>query len=210
MTTSISSSPQEFNKECPICLTEGEKMWKLNCKHCAHLECLKGMNKLVCPICRANITNLPPEIKQNIEKNNDDYQREQNEYHDQMIRRMVEEEQGDIPTVRMSIETEIQLAFQYLASLGVPRTRIPRVNMEVYSDGPLPPQGAVFQTVVDGSINHIQQELDQEVVEEEGEEESYSSSEEETVDLRSLRPFSFSEFLGALAGASVISSMRRR
>lgn len=168
------------------------------------------MNKLVCPICRADITNLPLEIKQSIEKNNDDYQREQNEYHDRMIRRMIEEE-GDIQITRVPIETEIQLALQYLVSLGIPRTRLPRVDMEVYNDGPLPPQGSIFQAIVGGSINHIQQELDQEIVEEEGEEEeSYSSSEEETVDLRTLRPFSFFEFLGVLAGASVISSMRRR
>lgn len=202
-----------FNKECPICLTEDKKgMWKLDCNHCAHLECLKGMNKLVCPMCRADIKNLPLEINQNIENNHDNYQRERDAEYDRMIGRMAEEE-GANRVARITLEGEIRLALQYLVSLGIPPERLPSINMEIYNSGPLPPQGAVYHTIVTNTINQIQQELDQDLVEEEEEdeddEESESGSEEEVIELRNLRPLSISEFLGALAGASMLSTLRR-
>jgi len=65
-----------FNSECPICLCEGDGMHVLNCGHAFHLDCCKGLSKMICPMCNAKITNLPSQLCSAIAKNKDKYKKQ--------------------------------------------------------------------------------------------------------------------------------------
>lgn len=54
----------ESNTECPICLEKLRKKntYILECNHCAHPECLKGLIKPECPLCREKLIRLDDRI----------------------------------------------------------------------------------------------------------------------------------------------------
>ena len=71
------------NAECPICLDDIDLKKKnsyrvLICGHKSHLDCLGGMNKFECPLCRFEIptNSLPQTIVTKIEENMEQYEKE--------------------------------------------------------------------------------------------------------------------------------------
>ena len=164
----------ELNKECPICLEEGD-MYLLTCHHQFHLDCLRGLNQLVCPMCRAPIINLPNDVKLAIEKNGKDYKKEQEEENEQEFMRMIESS----PIYRIPPQMEIFLAMRYLMQLGIPLSLIPlRVNLELDPESPLPAPGSIFQNTVTRMIMDIKRNLDNHPEEDDGPDSEYSGSED--------------------------------
>ncbi len=65
-----------FCNECPICLETTADMFTMSCLHCVHLECVEGMNKKECPICRKEVTNWPEAVSDKILQNGKEYKDE--------------------------------------------------------------------------------------------------------------------------------------
>jgi hypothetical protein len=65
---------------CAICIDEiCNKSYKLECGHIFHKECLKGLIKKECPLCRRLLKKLPDDISESIEKNIESYRVERQE-----------------------------------------------------------------------------------------------------------------------------------
>jgi hypothetical protein len=53
--------------ECSICFEVSD--FKLICGHFIHLDCIENVHKLECPMCRAELTNLPQNVIDKINEN---------------------------------------------------------------------------------------------------------------------------------------------
>lgn len=135
-----------LNTDCPICLEEDDKKWiLLSCTHRAHKECLKGMNKLECPICRSKIINLPQDIKSIIESNRVEYAEERQVEEEAEIRDMYQNQVLQEPPPQIAI----MLALRYVHQLGIPTHIIPNeISLEVDPGSPLPPTIFIFNQAV--------------------------------------------------------------
>lgn len=59
--------PQDkiFNSDCPICLesiNQDLEIFKIDCGHIYHMDCMKGMTKMECPTCRSPIENFDKDM----------------------------------------------------------------------------------------------------------------------------------------------------
>lgn len=156
----LSDAPRaEINKECAICLLEEEEdMYLLSCHHRFHIECLKGMNKLECPLCRSEIINLPTNVAAKIRENGRQYAQEQSEERDQLARMIQREINGEALS-RIPPQMEALLGLRYLYQLGIPAHRIPTTtDIELDPESPLPAPGSIFQVMVSRIISEIQQQ----------------------------------------------------
>ena len=52
---------------CPVCFEIAVE--ELNCGHTIHSKCMMGLRKMECPLCRAELVNIPEKIKYQINKN---------------------------------------------------------------------------------------------------------------------------------------------
>lgn len=140
-----------INTECPICLECEDNEWfTLSCNHRAHTECLKGMVKLECPLCRSNITNLPNQIEQTIKKQSEEYKIEQEEEERNEIIQMMSEFES-------SPQIPILLALSYLNQLGVPSNIIPQnIDITLDPESPIPPFSYIFADIVSNVIEYMQ------------------------------------------------------
>jgi len=174
--------PAHINSECPICLESEEKdMYLLSCHHRCHLECLKGMNSIECPLCRTEIINLPNHIKQTILDNSKKYKEEQiNEEHEMLQRAFQQELASSEYNYRIPPQMEIVMAMRYLYELGIPPSRIPSgIELTIDPESPLPDPGSIFQVAVRRMIDVIQRQVDEPVEEEDCSEPEVSGSETE-------------------------------
>lgn len=120
---------------CPICL-EGKATKLLSCSHPIHIKCMRGMNKLKCPLCRVKIKRfdngkrIPKSVVEMVEQNSSDYQKEKEEEEEREVMNMIEE----------SIEPQFQILFalKYLETLRVPLSKLPHeMNVELDPDSGL-------------------------------------------------------------------------
>lgn len=60
-----------INKECPICLESCDlsPWFEMSCNHGCHYECMFGLCKTECPVCRKEIKNLSEELINTIKIN---------------------------------------------------------------------------------------------------------------------------------------------
>ncbi|HMP28323.1 MAG TPA: RING-H2 finger protein [Saprospiraceae bacterium] len=137
-----------LNEDCPICLendSDAQEWLLLSCTHRAHKECLKGMNKLECPICRGKIINLPADVKVAIENNREDYEVEIQAEEEQQFREMMQNEIQQDPPPQLAI----MLALRYVHQLGIPVHIIPQsISLEIDPGSPLPPAVYIFNQAV--------------------------------------------------------------
>jgi hypothetical protein len=143
--------------ECAICFEKdvGENMHKLTCEHYFHMDCLRGLTSMVCPMCRAPLLNIPDDVKENIEKNSAKWEKEKVTDEIAEIRRMIHDQMRPLPQV------EVTLAFTYLKKNGIPDKYIPiTARLQLNPESPLPPIGAIFNQTVMTVINNIQAEIE--------------------------------------------------
>jgi hypothetical protein len=147
-----------INKECPVCLEDTEDgMFLLECNHRCHLDCIKGMNKMECPICRAEMKNLPKKVGETISSNGRIYAQEQEDAQRRDIMQMIQNETSQEVFARLPPQMEFMLAMRYLQQLGIPPSRIPsRGLLEIDPESPLPPPGTIFRTAVSRMVDEIQ------------------------------------------------------
>ena len=177
--TTVQEKKAEFNEGCPICLEDEEQdMYLLSCHHRCHLACMKGMNKLVCPICRSEIINLPDKIKNGILANSQKYAQEQDATRTEEFMEMMRSEMGSHQNMRMPPQMEIFLAMRYLYELGIPVSRIPsHVELTIDPESPLPIPGSIFQNTVTKIIEAIQNQIENSVEEDDSPDELVDSDE---------------------------------
>lgn len=175
---------QNFNDVCPICLEEETPEMKLHsfsCSHKAHLSCLDGMTKMECPICRAEINNLPAKIINKIRENGEKYEEEIERENEQAFLEMMREE-GALASSRLPPQMELVLALKYVFQLGIPIYFIPMETiLELDPSSPLPAPGSIFQNAVKHILESISQRVNS-VVEEDDYDETESSTDEEPTD----------------------------
>ena len=175
-------NPQEngYNDSCPICLeqeTPEEKLHIFSCSHKAHLNCLEGMTKLECPICRAPIDNLPTKITKKITENGEKYEDEIEQENERAFLEMIREE-GSFASMRIPPHMELVLALKYVFQLGIPISLIPiETVIELDPDSPLPSPGSIFQNAVKRILESISQRVN--TVEEDDSSNEYSTETEE-------------------------------
>ena len=163
---------------------EEKDMHLLSCHHRCHLECLKGMIKVECPLCRSPIINLPPGVADGILAKGREFVRETEEERSREFMRELREEMSmtDEQT-RIPPQLEILMALRYLCELGIPPSRIPsRVNLEIDPESPLPTSGSIFQTTINRIIDIIQRQVDEPPKEEDSSGSDAEISEDESDD----------------------------
>jgi hypothetical protein len=153
-----------FDKKCPICLMEDEDFvddevapswFLLSCAHFVHEDCLKGMNKEECPLCRAPVLNLTKKLKESIRKNNQQYQEEQYQEERQEILNEIERQTAMVPPQLAFI-----LAFKYLCELGISPYLLPRnINLRLDPGSPPPCSEFIFQETVAYVFSQIRARL---------------------------------------------------
>jgi hypothetical protein len=144
-----------LNEDCPICLENDitQEWLLLSCTHRAHKQCLKGMNKLECPMCRGKIINLPPDVRLAIESNRDEYAVERQAEEEQQFREMMQNEVHQDPPPQLAI----MLALRYVHQLGIPAHIIPQsISLEINPGSPLPPAVYIFNQAVIQMMKCIQ------------------------------------------------------
>lgn len=167
---------------CPICLfgdTPNYDWLDLECQHRVHLQCIKGMNKLECPICRAPIEDgvLPGDVEVEIEKNADAYRQERDEEERRAIMQMIARERAT-SMARPPPQLEVITALRYIYDLGVPTSQIPtEIEIHIDPESPLPPPGVMFETTVRELVQSIRRNL---VVEPEEDDSLCSSDDDST------------------------------
>lgn len=140
-----------FNSQCPVCLEEDGDLFVMTCAHQAHLDCLKGMIKNECPICRKKILNLNADTKRSIEENASKYREEQIE----------QDRQTAIENSRVHAQVSPQLiifmALKYMDQLGFPTHLLPQeIRLTLDPSSPLPPAAFLFEQTVSEILKYIQ------------------------------------------------------
>ena len=163
-----STTPSSINDICPICQEDDKslrpgstteeghevKWYPLSCTHRIHVHCLKGMNKLQCPICRGKLINLPDNIRLIIEENTKRVKAENVEEEHREIMEMIH---NGAATDRPPPQMELIMAMRYIYELGVPPHLIPgSITLEIDPENPLPYLGYIFQNAVAHILEHIQ------------------------------------------------------
>ncbi len=163
-------TPTVLNDICPICqeddkslrpgstTEEGDdvKWYPLSCMHRTHVHCLKGMNKLQCPICRGTLINLPDSIRITIEENSRRVEAENIEEEHREILDMIGNAAAAAAN-RPPPQMELVMAMRYIYELGVPPHLIPgSITLEIDPESPLPFVGYIFQNAVAHMLEYIQ------------------------------------------------------
>lgn len=146
---------EKLNDNCPICLESEGDLYPLSCLHHIHLDCCEGLLKLQCPICRAEIINLPPSIVKTIEANANKYKDECDEESRQNIIRHLRTN-TNVNTQQL----EAASALNFLHEFGIPHNYIPQlVYINLGQESPRPPPGVIFETIIGQSIERIKERL---------------------------------------------------
>lgn len=160
---SVESVEEDFNEKCPICISEevteeSGAFYPLGCTHRFHINCLSGMTKAECPLCREPAINLPKSVKDKIDENSKKYREEIEQQEERDFQRMIEEEGGMmLQPVRLPPHIELILALKYVFQLGIPISLIPTETvLEIDPQSPLPDPGSIFQNTVKHLIQSIQ------------------------------------------------------
>ena len=155
----VQVAPAYTNKTCPICLsdfTPDEKnVLSLSCLHAFHNECLAGITKKECPMCRTEITNLPSDLDRKIDGNVTAY-REERDAEEQ--RQILEQLMG---AIRPMPNIEVLLALKYLESLAIPQQFIPQhVRISINPQAPLPEPGVIYNAIIAKTVEvlHLDEE----------------------------------------------------
>ena len=175
---------------------ETGNLYPLVCTHRFHINCLSGMTKAECPLCREAAINLPKSVKDKIDENSRKYREETEQQEEADFRRMIEEEGHGgmlLQPVRLPPHVELILALKYVFQLGIPISLIPiETVLEIDPQSPLPDPGSIFQNTVKHLMTAIQHrsalstEEDDETLGDE-----YNSDEELILDEEGEDPFVF-------------------
>lgn len=151
-----------FNEDCPICLegSTSHPLYITSCQHKIHLECAKGMNSDLCPICRKVITNYPEDIGniilKNKEKNKVQTEEEERE-------RIIQSEDISIAyrnfvIMRATQRIEVMCALTFLREHHIPIRYIPKeISIKIDRYCTLP-EGFLFETILNRIIDRIIQD----------------------------------------------------
>ena len=141
-----------YNTECPICFEDND-LFPLSCLHLIHLDCVKNLISMDCPICSAPLSNIPEEIKTNIEENIRKYKEEMEEEERRALQEEIERRNELISSMELIIQppprVEILAGIQYARTLGIPLNCIPtEIKINVPEGSQAPPPGTWFQVTV--------------------------------------------------------------
>lgn len=158
------TQPIGYNVDCPVC-SEPNDLFALNCLHLIHLDCAKNMISLKCPICKADMENLPEDISQQIQLNEKKYYDEMEEEE----RAALIQENSRIEDVVSRMEyhinpnpqIEMGAAAWYLFRRGVPARYIPKeISIKIPEGQPRPPPGTWFQTAVGQAYSRMKEDAE--------------------------------------------------
>jgi hypothetical protein len=180
-----------FNDDCPICLmplsvsiaspricntpsptNSGSGSGNIDkgvhitgCSHKLHIECAKGLKSKLCPLCRVVVINYPTEID-NIITENERNNRIKTEEEDRV--NLINNENISLPfenfaLIRIGQRIEVMCAMIFLRENGVPIRYIPtEINVGIPRDSPVPPEGVIFNTIVNYIIRNINDDISKE------------------------------------------------
>lgn len=114
--------------DCPICLEKCENnMITLTCNHIIHTECMKGMIKLECPLCRHVIDNVSIEMVSLINNNSRQFENEL----EQNDRQNIINSLSYLNDRYQKIIIEICIALRFLRLHGIPDEFIPHIKIDI-------------------------------------------------------------------------------
>ena len=145
------------NEECPICYEgeEGDRGWYiLNCHHKLHRHCAEGLRKLECPLCRARITTLPPDLMASIQQRCSEDEDERTQTFPPEILTALQH----IETMMRfnNYRTEVLQAYETLHVAGIPHIFFPvEVVIRTRREMPLAPQGALTNAIISTILHYV-------------------------------------------------------
>ena len=159
-----SSNPEQFNKDCPACLSADGDFYLMPCMHRMHLECATHMTAMECPLCRASVNNFPRNIQESIASNEQSYQQDLEDEDRQNLQtreREVREMVGDMSLyVSPPAQVEAIAAMQFLRNEGIPLSYLPtNIQISLPRDSPQPPAGTLFYAI----LGHVMEKIDQDI-----------------------------------------------
>ena len=148
---------------CPVCLDDDGDQLALACRHRAHEECLQGIIKLECPLCRAVIKK--DDVSEGLFRKitlNAKQRAEQLEMENLEAARRYASQHSET-RVQMLLQMEILLALKYLYAIGIPESRMPReIDLQIDPTSPAPTEGSMFNRIVSRVLEMIQNEISDE------------------------------------------------
>ncbi len=149
--------------ECCICIEplldrSSQKIrecTKLSCDHSFHTECIRGLTKLACPLCRKTITleETSEEVVKSILANEMLLQKEREEEELQELRNYA----SDMQVINTD-QLEYVFSVRYLQEIGVPERYLPADVLIKRTEVPLR-NGSLFMLVVGTVMGEIEREL---------------------------------------------------
>lgn len=151
-----------YNEDCPICFSSVGEMHLTPCMHQLHIECAKGMSKVECPLCMAEVSNFPLEVVKQIKSNGEEYQSKLDREDFENFVAYQNERENTVSTIHVSppLRVEIASAMQFLKESGIPLEYIPTsVKLSIIQDNPTIPQGTLFYAIVGHAIEKVAKDI---------------------------------------------------
>lgn len=118
---------KQYNEECFCAEDNNKELFVLECHHIFHVECLEKMLRLQCPLCNADMNNLPKKIIKKIEENGLQYKLKQEE---EERKQLIEEMSSN--NMNQEIQAELLSSMIILTSMGIPGIFLPSsINVEI-------------------------------------------------------------------------------
>lgn len=158
-----------FNEKCPICLEKDGDFFTLGCMHKIHLECCEYLNSLDCPLCRRCMQDLPECLREKITENAKKEEENRIQEEREELSRTYLHTHQSILVFRPTPQMEAISALDYLRENGIPMFYLPSIiEITFFGNNPLPPPGAIFQTIIGMVLDKIEKDC----TDDEGEESS--------------------------------------
>ena len=158
-------SASQYNNNCPVCLEEGEDMFRLSCEHYIHLTCAAGLTELTCPICRTEVANWPDETRQRIIVNRTNWHQEMEE---EEIRELIDQQRTEREQLLREItffinpppQVIIESARYFLEDAGIPTSYMPRgIDIVAPTGTTTIPPNILFSAIVGQTVQRMEEDL---------------------------------------------------
>lgn len=146
--------------DCCICieplLLANRECVKLSCGHSFHIDCISGLTKLACPLCRKTITleETSEEVIKSILANEMILQKEREEEDLRELRNYISEMEESVNFDQL----ECEFAIRYLQEIGVPERYIP-VNILIRRAEVAFRNGSLFMLIIGTVMGEIEKEF---------------------------------------------------